>query len=366
MRLTGEQEFILSFLRVSLGGRSPEEPAGVPPGALDWDRVSSLAGYHGLSLLLHDFLRKNPGIEIPGETEKSLADECLSQSVLSLFHGKALGEIIRVFRNNGIPFAVHKGLGLAALLYPDPGLRPGGGDLDIFVMKEVYPKARRLLVDLGYSPADARFEDHGRRYIGEVNFTRTVAGRELVIDLHTDLIANVWGKVTGFGMEDFWDSLLEVEYHDFVIPHLPVEVALFFLGIHVSVNHIFDRLIIMCDLDLMVRKFGEEIDWDSMAGYAAGNGAKKAMYFALGYCKSFLGTPVPDSFLVRIRPGALSRALIPERMLFFQEERPPKWLERYMHVILLDKPLDSLKTARIFTSRILAERKLRKPGSGLE
>jgi hypothetical protein len=366
MRLTGEQEFILSFLRISLGSRSPEEPAvGASAGNLDWDRVTSMAGYHGLSILLHDFLRKYPGVSTPAGVGRFLYDEFVNQSALSLFHEKALEEIVKIFRSNSIPFAVHKGLGLAALLYPDPGLRPAGGDLDIFVMKEEYPRARRLLAEMGYSPADSRLEDHGRLYIGEVNFLKTVAGRELVIDLHTDLIANVWGKVTGFDMEDFWDSLLEVECGSFVIPHLPVETALFFLCIHVSVNHIFDRLIIMCDLDLMVRKFGDEIDWDRIARYAVGNGAKKAMYFSLCYCKKLLGTPVPDYFLEAIRPGALSRKLIPERMLFFREDKPPKWLERYMHILLLDNPLHVLRTARIFTSRILAERELRKRGSGL-
>ena len=272
-----------------------------------------------------------------------------------LLYERALKAMIQHFRQNGLSFVIHKGLGLAALLYPRPELRPCGGDFDVLIHQQDYPKAKALLEEIGYELDNIHSEQHEMSYIGEVKFIKHAGGKKLVVDLHTDFVANIWGKVSGFRLEGFWNSFPSVTYNDFRIPHLPVNVYLFFLSIHCAANHIFDRMITFCDLDLFIRKYEEEIDWNHIATIAMAKGSRKALYHALNYCRRLLGTPVPARFLEQIRPGALSIFLVPARFLLLRDKKPPKWLERYMHIMLLDNPLLVFRSVTIFVRRILEE-----------
>ena len=56
---TREQQFILNFLRLSLGRESPENTIRILSEEIDWDRVAVLAEYHGISPILYDSLQRN-------------------------------------------------------------------------------------------------------------------------------------------------------------------------------------------------------------------------------------------------------------------------------------------------------------------
>lgn len=360
MRPSREQKFVLSMLRCSLGYETPSAAERMWGTDLVWGRIKRLSIYHGISHLILSSVRKNSRIELPSDVLDAFEKEYLVNSAMHLLHEEALKEILARMEGLGIPVAVHKGLGLSALLYPEPELRPCGSDLDILVRKEDYKRVRSGLKEIGYGLTNPEYEAHEIEYIGEVKFQKEMGGRKVVVDLHTDLVANHWGKVTRFRMEGFWDRLLRVQYNDFTIPYLPVDVYLFFLCIHCAANHIFDRLITLCDLDLFLRKNEGVIDWDYIGRYAEGSGSRKVLYHPLRCCADMLDSPVPGLFLEKIRPGLLSGILIPGRLLFFREAPPPKALERYMHLVLLDNPLHSFRSIGIFVNRILGERALGK------
>jgi len=361
-----EQQFILSFLRFSLGYEPPDSTMNMLPEILDWEKVVLLADYHGISPLLHHTLNRSEEIRLPPYVVGALSKAYIANSATGLLYEKALEEIIHHFTQKGLSFVVHKGLSLAALLYPEPELRPFGGDFDILIQQEDYPKARTLLEEVGYELVYAHYEQHELDYIGEVKFGKYASGKQLIVDLHTDFNANHWGKVSGFDIKGFWDNLLIVRYGSFNIPCLPVDVYLFFLSIHCAANHIFDRLITFCDIDLLIRKYRSEVDWGHMAEYARINGARKTLYHALRYCKWLLDTPVPNDLLEEIKPGALSIALIPTRSLLLRSNKAPKGLERYMHILLLDNPINFFKSIILYVKRIISEIFIRrKTGSAL-
>jgi len=347
-----EQRFILSFLRCSLGHEKPDNTIRMASESLGWETVAVMASHHGISSILYDFLQKTEQLKVPQHFEDHLRKEYIANFSLSLFYEKSLKTIVQHFKQHDLTFAIHKGLGLSALLYPKPGLRPCGGDFDILVRKQDYSAAKALLEEIGYKIYDSRFEQHELTYIGEAVFIKKTNVAKLVVDLHTDFNANHWGKVSGFDMTNFWEDLLQVKYNDFFIPHLTVKAALFFLSIHCAANHVFNSLKTFCDIDLFIRKYEGEIDWEYTANYAKMNGSRKTLYHPLNYCKKLLGTPVPSDFLTKIKPGSLSISLVPDRYLLLRNNKPPKYLERYMHIILLDNPLNIFKSVIIFIRRI--------------
>ena len=355
-----EHAYLLTLLRCALGHGGDMDPAPLSSDGLDWEKLRRLAEHHGVAALLHHHFEQHPAVPIPRQVRKAFADAYLRNSVLGLFHWQALQRLLQAFGAAGIPLLVHKGLGLATLLYQPPELRPAGGDIDLFVQPARYRDARQTLEALGYRLMDARRENHDLRYIGEVKFAREESGRQVVVDLHTDFIANHWGKVSGFEMRGFWHRLLYSPYEGSRIPCLPPEPYLFFLAIHCAANHVFERLIFFCDLDLFIRKFAGELNWSYLENYARATLSTKALYYPLRLCRELLGTPVPVATLEGLKPGPFSDLLMPWKRLLYRTEKPPKSLERHVHLLLLDNPLHIFRSVRIFLSRVSAERRMGK------
>jgi len=211
------------------------------------------------------------------------------------------------------------------------------------------------LNEIGYQLEQEHLETHQLTYKGQVNYVKISSGKKLVIDLHTDFTASSWVKVTGSDIHGIWDHLLEVKYNDFYIPHLPVNVYLFFLCLHCAAHHIFDRLINFCDIDLFIRKYEDKIEWESIAKLAQQHRSMKSVYHSLNYCRGLLSTPIPVPFLDRIKPTSFLVSLIPTRFLLLRNKKPPTRLYRYMHVILADDPFLLVKRACINLRRESAE-----------
>jgi len=357
---TKEQQFILFFLRASLGYESWEGTASSLSQNLDWEKVITMMSYHGIAPLLYNALQHNKQTALPQEVAKCLAREYIGNSALGLLFEKALKEIVTHLNQNELPFAVHKGLGIAALVYPKPELRPCGGDFDLLIKNEDYARAKVLLEELGYCLLHPAYEQYEMAYIGEVKFVKPNEGKNLIVELHVEFNANPWAKVSGFDFKGFWDNLLWVHYNDFSIPCLPAEANLFFLILHCAANHNFDRLMMLCDIDLLIRKYEEVIDWEQVATYAREKHCRKALYYCLTYCWQLLGTPVPGSFLEKLNPGFFSNLLLPTRLLLLRDRIQPKSLKKYMHVFLLDNPLLFYKSVGIFSRRSYSEHLIKK------
>ena len=357
---TKEQQFILSFLRSSLGYEPWEGVTSTMSQNLDWDKVAAMASHHGIAPLLFNALQKNKQIILPQKVTECLTREFISNSALGLLFEKALKEIVTHLKQNKLCFAVHKGLGLAALVYPKPELRPCGGDFDLLIKKEDYARAKSLLEAIGYSLLHPAYEQYEMNYIGEVKFVKPNGGKKLMVELHVEFNANPWAKVSGFDFKDFWDNLLWVNYNDFSIPCLPAEANLFFLILHCAANHNFDRLMMFCDIDLLIRKYENAIDWKRIANYAREKHCRKVFYYCLAYCQQLLGTPAPDSFLEKLNPGFFSNLLLPTRLLLARDGLQPKSLKKYMHVFLLDKPFLFYKSVGIFLRRSYSEYLIKK------
>ena len=359
MQCNREQRALLLMTRLALGHESDKAPLRSISPETDWDAVAAMIVHHGVAPLLHRAVEKDPGFPIPKGVRARLAGEFISCSAVRLFQERALYEVVRLLNGHSLPFVILKGIPLAALVYPDPESRPSGGDIDLLIRNEDYPGVKRALAEIGYRLDNPRSEYHELTYIGEAVFSKDVGGGRSVLDVHTDFNANSWGKVSGVDMEGFGQGRETVECLGARLPVLPVNAHLVFLAFHAAANHVFDRMIIFCDLDLMIRKYENRIDWSAIAARADARGGKKALYFALYYCKELLGTPVPSSFLRAVRPGPAARALIPERRLLLQREAPSKNIHRYMHLVLLDSPLLMFKSFGFFMKRFLSERRTR-------
>jgi hypothetical protein len=352
---TPEQRFILSLLRHALGHESPGLILKHPSPDLAWQDIEARALHNGIAPLLHDALRRDSRIQVPAPFEETLEAVYTANLATTLLHERELRAMVARFEQAGVRCLVLKGLGLSVMLYPKPELRPCGGDLDILIEKEDYQKAKPLLEALGYRLETDLSDAHEIEFAGELRFLKHTAGKDVVVDLHIDFTPIHLWKVAGSQRKEFWDRLLRVAYDDFHIPCLPVDASLFYLAVHCAGNHIFDRLINFCDMDLLVRKYRRAIQWEGLGRFARENGARKILYHALDYSRYLLGTPVPGGFLDALKPTALSIRLLPTRRLLMRKDRPSQILWRYVNAVLLDSPRMLAASGALFLKRVFAE-----------
>jgi hypothetical protein len=90
---------------------------------------------------------------------------------------------------------------------------------------------------------------------------------------------------------------------------LSLEDQVIQLSVHVH-KHGFNRLIWLKDLDLLVREYGETLDWDAVRAGARAEGVAGSVWYTLWLASTLLGTPVPPGPLAPIAPVRLLYRLV--------------------------------------------------------
>ena len=203
-------------------------------------------------------------------------------------------------------------------------------DVDLLVRRSVLETAESALLAAGWKSevSDAYDQRYYREWSHELPPMR-FPGHALEVDLHHTI-----APITGRARAD--DDLL------FANP-LPLAHSRYFVLapqdqiIHAAI-HLFQdsdlggRLRDLVDIDGLIRHhLADEAGWPVLRDRAERHGACPALWYALHYCRSWLGTPVPGSFRLKA-PPAWARAAMdwvfprccPARI----PDRPPGVAER--------------------------------------
>ena len=89
---------------------------------------------------------------------------------------------------------------------------------------------------------------------------------------------------------------------------LSLEDQIIQLSVHVH-KHGFNRLIWLKDLDLLVRTYGETLDWAAVRAGARAEGVASSVWYTLWLASTLLATPVPPAQLRALAPTPAVRLL---------------------------------------------------------
>lgn len=249
-----------------------------------------------------------------------------------------------------IPAVVLKGAALAVTLYPSIGLRPMG-DIDLLVPKDRLDQAVAVVRALGYVPKGPEIRPGLTQVIRhEVNFD---SGEHipLCVELHWNLIGSEtsryrpridwfweqteqwkleggeWKVESGRGKQEreaqsppsvfplsssspqpqTSGGQFEIRNPEPVVSEVePSEILtltptahLLYLAAHTMLQHGGARasLIWFCDLDLLIRRQADRLDWDELLRRAREFRWAAALLAALQGAQERLGTPLPQGFL---------------------------------------------------------------------
>lgn len=287
-------------------------------GPIDWERVESLAAFHGVSQLLHASLGRSAPDLVPPRVLRRFRERARANVHHSLFLCSELVRLVRRFEASNIPAVPFKGPVLAAYAYGDTTAREYT-DLDVFVPKERIVDAARVVLSQGYVCSDQDAVDAIERAVdgdGEVAYTQAAHytfyrpdGRSRV-DLQWRMAEQYFAFA--LGRRDPWQCRFS---HVFIgacrIPTFSPTDTLLVLCAHGS-KHRWEKLKWLCDIAELLRAHGAEIDWDELARAAAKQRARRMLGLGLALARELLDAPIPPEVVTATASDAAVRVLTRE------------------------------------------------------
>lgn len=224
----------------------------------EWKEVPAQAEANGLGPLLYVRL-KTAGVDYPAHARRELQGLYLRHRHANQVRTQVAAEILTAFRAVNIQVLVLKGMALAHLIYPEPGLRPMR-DVDLLVKESQMVQAQQVLADLGFDaplPDDVLLDKH------LPPATRQIDGLMVTVELHHNLFEPF--QMVSMTFEDLTSTLLAFQLDGAPANTLGCEDMLWHLCQHVAYHaSIWEpiRLIWVADIVGFAEQFVDETDWD--------------------------------------------------------------------------------------------------------
>jgi Uncharacterised nucleotidyltransferase len=300
-----EAELLLRCAQISENSSSAEQIRGLLRKDIDWVYLLRLASGHRMLQLLYWHLNNI----YPEAVPKASLDELQKRFYENSYHILLLiGELLKLlnlFEAGDIHTIPYKGPALAAFLYGNLSLREFD-DLDILVHAKDVPRAKELLVSVGYRPEydlNSTQEGVALRHDYELRFISGDGRSE--IDLH-------WGiaeRHFSFPLEpgSLWERLQPVPLGADTVLTLSPEDLLLLLCVHGS-KHLWKRLRWICDVAQLIHVH-EGMDWKWVMRQARSLGSERMLYLGLYLASDLLGAALPQDVSRRVEADPTVKAL---------------------------------------------------------
>jgi hypothetical protein len=233
-------------------------------GFTGWRWLPGKAELHGLGPLLYTHLKATDSLA-PVDVWREIKGLYLRHRHANQLRAEALKEILQAFEAASIQSLALKGIALAHLVYPEPGMRPMR-DIDLLVPEPEIEKAAQTLIQLGYRSDDqqARMLPPGHHHIPALG--RQVEGMTLNVELHHRLYPEV----------HYYPSYSFLELSERSVPFQLNGLAARTLGYEDLLEHVYRhalgppllgsdlRYVWIADLVSLVEKYVDSIDWERL------------------------------------------------------------------------------------------------------
>lgn len=247
-------------------------------GQPDWERVRALAVDHHLERILYHELR-NHHEAVPQAVLEDLKERSRRGSIESLHQTKVLGELVDLFRTEGIDYLVLKGIPLAEHAYGEATVRPSV-DIDLLIAPEDLDGATDAMDQAGFRVISE--EEYG----GVIpSHHRILVGSDVTIDLHWKLSPTSvsWGRDVELLLED---KRLQ-RMNGMEVPTLGIPDELVYLSHHGAYNQWY-RAKWLLDLVCSLKLAGPEDEREAL-DISRDLGSETLVSAAFQLCRSVSG-----------------------------------------------------------------------------
>lgn len=259
---------------------------------VDWNRLSSYAGWHRVLPVLHSTLARLQPEGMPDDARERIAANAGVTLRNNLLIAGELARLARLFAERGIAMVPFKGPLLALRLYGGLSLRPFT-DLDLLIRPVDIPAAQDLLVGAGYHPLVPLEGAQQRayfRYEHDRTFVMSRGGGRVTLELHWRFFARY--VAFPFDLDRFRDHLDRVPLGGIDVPSLPAEELLLLLALH-GAKHRFSALGWILDVARLPEAF-PGFDWERTVRLARESGTTRVLHLALRLADALWGMPMPE------------------------------------------------------------------------
>jgi Uncharacterised nucleotidyltransferase len=290
-----EVGLLLACGRVGVTDRAPDSVDARVLGAIDWEIFARMAAGHGMSAIAARDLAPHTKL-IPAPIIAALRARQVAISARNLYLANELVTIADLLAGKGVPAIVFKGPTLAALAYPEPGLREFS-DLDILVRPAAIARARQVLIAHGYRPSCSDSRAVQSPVFRAYEETFVAASGVTVLDLHWHLLPHYIGFLDA---DSLWDRARHIELHGHRLTTLATEDLLLFLCVH-GAKHGWPLLSWICDLAGLVHR-NPKLDWQALMSRSQSVRSRRSLLLGLWLAHDLMNAEIPQEL------GAAARA----------------------------------------------------------
>jgi hypothetical protein len=235
---------------------APKSGQELLEGQLDWQRVLSLADFHGVTPQLHRSLNIRRRGTVPSEVRAELEARFKANAWKSL---RLTGELFRVLdclRSVGILAVPYKGPALAELLYGDVAMREYS-DLDVLVHAADFARTKEALPLIGFTPSMELPPAQECAYVATgYEYTFDGTATKNMLEVQWNFVPRFFA--VDFAMEKILSRCGSVSMSGRTFPSLRVEDLLLALCVH-GAKHLWKRVCWVRDIAGVLEKLG--LDW---------------------------------------------------------------------------------------------------------
>lgn len=274
----------------------------------DWDAVVAQAAFHGVAAYLLQRTDETR-VALPPTAAYALSAAVFAASAQTMLLDAELTTLAADLVRQSLTVMLLKGPVLSRTLYPDLRLRPYS-DIDLNVRERdetavVAALEGRGFHEVAYAAEEAR-RAHANHGCTDAAYHRVFVSERsgACVEVHTDPLQLGLPSVGEAGR---WQRALPAPQWPDAVALCP-EDQLVQLSVHVH-KHGFSRLIWLKDIDLLVRRHGETLDWPLVTSVARSEGVTSSVWYSLVAARAAFDTPIPCATLRDLVPAAPIQAL---------------------------------------------------------
>jgi len=256
---------------------------------LDWALFERLAETHGLLPMAAARLGADPSL-LPGPVVQELRTICQENARRSLWFAGELFSVMDTLSAAGIEAVPFKGPTLAAMAQGDLILRQFC-DLDIMVHPRDWPRAKRALLDAGFTAKHKLSPREEKAYVASAcDFTFHHGPVRNVLEIHWDFVPRFFA--IRIPLRQLTARATTVELCGRRVATLAAEDLLLCLAVH-GAKHAWSRLCWLSDIAHLIHR--ADLDQDTVRRRAERWHIARIVKIALYLAQWTLGTELPES-----------------------------------------------------------------------
>ncbi len=303
MNLSRTDELLLYFLRDGPEGRVPVPLSDLS--SAEWEDLLRKADRHGVTPMLYHRLKSiQEGALLPVDVVRKLRKSYLRSAGRNIKLYGELGKVLGKMQQENIPVIALKGAHLAEAVYGNIALRPMG-DVDLLVRKEDLERAEDIFLGSGYLPSEC----NRQVAMDNCHFAYKSTDNGLSVEVHWALLPSIYRFEIDMG--GVWDRSEPCILEGVKVSVLCQEDLLLYLCLHTS-KHLFDGVGLkpIYDIYIVMRNYGENMDWKQVMFRCEQWGIAKCVYVALTLTEDIFGIDVPKDLMKAVQPADMNEGFM--------------------------------------------------------